>query len=286
MTELGYDRRRAELGTQTALLRSCVEGADLAAPVPTCPGWNLAQLLRHVGGAHHWAESVVRTRSTSPVPDDLVNDVAGYADAGADVLDAWVAEGAARLADALRDAGPTVPVWTPGPGGTPAFWARRMLFETVVHRADASWAVGTEFAVADEVALDGVAEWMGFGTVPEVIEPQPGLPPLLGPGRTLRFRGIGTAPGAAAEWLVDLTGDAVVVRRVDGTADEGSDEGSDEGPDGSPPSSATVSVRAPLADLLLLLYRRRSAADASVEVHGDEGLLDLWLERAGFWLRE
>lgn len=283
MTVLGYDRHRAELGVQSGLLRSCVADADLSVPVSGCPGWNLAQLLRHVGGAHHWAATVVRTRATGPVPEDLVNDVAGHADDRPEVLDAWVAEGTTQLTDALREAGPAVPVWTPGPGGNPAFWARRMLFETVVHRADASWAVGAEFAVEDDVALDGVAEWLGFGTVPEVIEPRAGVPPLLGPGRTLRFRGVGTAPGAGtAEWLVDLTGDAVVCRRVDGTSDGAPGGSSGEGFAGG----AAVTVRAPLADLLLLLYRRRTAADASVEVHGDEALLDLWLERAGFWLRE
>lgn len=181
MSGLSYDRHRAELATQTCLLRSCVEGADMTVPVPTCPGWTLGQLLRHVGGTHHWAESVVRTRATGPVPEDLVNDVSAYADADPEAMDAWVAEGAAGLADALRAAGPAARVWTPGPGGTTAFWARRMLFEAVVHRADASWAVGAEFTVDDDVAVDGIDEWMGFGTVPEVIEPRPGVPRCSAP---------------------------------------------------------------------------------------------------------
>ncbi|MFC8079259.1 maleylpyruvate isomerase N-terminal domain-containing protein [Streptomyces sp. NPDC057307] len=265
MSVLSHDRHRAELLAQTALLRSAVRGADLTAPVPTCPGWNLGQLLRHVGGTHHWAETVVRTRATTPVPEDLVNDVSGYADADPQEMDAWVAEGATGLADALRAAGPAERVWTPGPGGTTAFWARRMLHEAVVHRADASWAVGSEFVVEDDLAVDGIEEWMGFGTVPEVIEPKPGVPPLLGPGRTLHFRGPGTAPG----WLVDLTGAAVTCHRTD-----------------APPPVAAVTVRAPLTDLLLLLYGRRTAADRTVEVDGDVRLLDLWVERSGFWLRE
>ncbi|MFD3483974.1 maleylpyruvate isomerase family mycothiol-dependent enzyme [Streptomyces sp. NPDC058665] len=266
MSGLSYDRHRAELATQTGLLRSCVEGADMTVPVPTCPGWTLGQLLRHVGGTHHWAESVVRTRATGPVPEDLVNDVSADADADPEAVDAWVAEGAAGLGDALRAAGPAERVWTPGPGGTTAFWARRMLFEAVVHRADASWAVGAEFTVGDDVAVEGIDEWMGFGTVPEVIEPRPGVPPLLGPGRTLHFRGPGAAPG----WLVDLTGDTVACHRADGPA----------------PETTAVTVRAPLPDLLLLLYARRSAKPAPIEITGDARLLDLWVERSGFWLRE
>ncbi|MFC8830203.1 maleylpyruvate isomerase family mycothiol-dependent enzyme [Streptomyces sp. NPDC057137] len=266
MSVLTHDRYCAELVVQTDLLRSDVRAADLTAPVPTCPGWSLGQLLRHVGGTHHWAEIVVRTRATSPVPEDLVNDVSAHADADPREMDAWVAEGATGLADALRAAGPAERVWTPGPGGTTAFWARRMLHEAVVHRADANWAVGAEFVVAEDLAADGIDEWMGFGTVPEVIEPRPGVPPLLGPGRTLHFRGPGAAPG----WLVDLTGDAVACRRADGPA----------------PEAAAVTVRAPLADLLLLLYGRRTAGDEVVEVDGDVRLLDLWVERSGFWLRE
>lgn len=283
MAELSYDRCRAELTAQTEQLRSCVVGADLTAPVPACPDWSLGRLLRHVGGAYRWAETALRTRATGPVPDDLVNDVGEHADADPDELDAWLGEGAARLVDALGAVDPAAPVWTPGPGGTPAFWARRMLHECVVHRADASRVVGVEFAVEGEVAVDGVEEWMGFGTVPEVAEPRAGAPALLGHGRTLHFRGVGTAQGTAAEWLVDLTGDAVVCRRGAGGAGLADATG---GADGRAQQRAAVAVAAPVTDLLLLLYRRRTADDAGVEVRGDAGLLDLWLERSGFWLRE
>lgn len=258
-----YDRHCAELVAQTDLLRSAVHGADLATPVPTCPGWTLGQLLRHVGGTHHWAETVVRTRATGPIPEDLVNDVSDHADPDAREMDAWVAEGAKALTAALRTAGPAERVWTPGPGGTTAFWARRMLFEAVVHRADAYGALGTEFTVEDDLATDGIEEWMGFGTVPEVIAPHPGSPPLLAPGRTLHFQ----PPGATPGWRVDLTGTSVTCHRTSATA-------------------ATVTVRAPLTDLLLLLYGRRTAAEATIEAEGDVRVLDLWVERSGFWLRE
>ncbi|MGH4014867.1 MAG: maleylpyruvate isomerase N-terminal domain-containing protein [Pseudonocardiaceae bacterium] len=50
MTLLSYDRFCSEIVAQTDLLRSCIEGADLTVPVPSCPGWNVGQLLRHLGG--------------------------------------------------------------------------------------------------------------------------------------------------------------------------------------------------------------------------------------------
>jgi len=53
---LSYDRYCAEIIAQTDQLRSHIEGADLTVPVPSCPGWNLGQLLRRLGGGHRWVE--------------------------------------------------------------------------------------------------------------------------------------------------------------------------------------------------------------------------------------
>jgi hypothetical protein len=62
--------------------------------------------------------------------------------------------------------------------------------------------------------------------------------------------------------VVDLTGEAITWRRAH--------------------EKAAVAVRAPLTELVLLVYRRRSVADADVEVLGDSGLLDFWLKRVAF----
>ncbi|GGP43965.1 hypothetical protein GCM10010214_16030 [Streptomyces abikoensis] len=266
MTPLSFDRLRAEILTQTDLLRSHVEGVDLRVPVPSCPGWNLGQLLRHLGWAHRWAETIVRTRSPEAVSHARLDDVAGYTDEDVAVVGPWLAEGAELLVAALRDAGPGAVVWTPVPGeDSPAFWARRMTHETVVHRADAALAAGVEFTVDGDVAVDGLDEWMSFGSVPEAFAPGPGVPALLGPGRTLSFRATGAAPGAGACWRVDLTGDVPLWSR-----------GREE---------AAVVASAPPADLLLFLYGRPTT-DGGPEVTGDAALLELWRERTGFWLHE
>jgi hypothetical protein len=62
--------------------------------------------------------------------------------------------------------------------------------------------------------------------------------------------------------VVDLTGDAITWRRAH--------------------EKAAVAVRAPLTDLLLLIYKRRPAHGAGIEVFGDADLLGFWLERVSF----
>ena len=82
------------------------------------------------------------------------------------VLAEWLAEGAARLAATLREAGPDAPVWTPVPRSpaTPTFYARRMAHETAIHRADATPAVGVGYELAGDVAADALDEWLELVT--------------------------------------------------------------------------------------------------------------------------
>ena len=40
-------------------LVSVARASNLDLPVPTCPGWRLADLLAHIGFVHHWAASYV-----------------------------------------------------------------------------------------------------------------------------------------------------------------------------------------------------------------------------------
>ncbi|MFJ7072054.1 maleylpyruvate isomerase family mycothiol-dependent enzyme [Streptomyces sp. NPDC098781] len=258
MTSLSFDRHCDEIVSQTERLTAHVRGADMKTPVISCPGWNLGQLLRHVGGDHRWAEEIVRTGATGPVPDDGVNDLTAYTDEDAAVLVPWLTEGAARLSATLRAAGPDALAWNPSDERSAplTFWARRMTYETVVHRADAALAAGAEFRLHADLAIDAVEEWLEYSTFPEAFEPRPDLPDLLGSDRTLHF----DAPGAG-QWLVDLTGERPVLRA-----------GSD---------AATATARGPVTDLLLFFYKRPAPA---VETKGDTALLDLWRTRAGFWL--
>lgn len=261
MTPLSHERHCSEIVAQTELLRSLIDGADLTVAVPSCPGWNVGQLVRHLGGAHRWAETVVRTRAAEPVADDF-RDLSAYTAEDPAVVGPWLVEGATRLADTLREAGPGMPLWTPVPDGTTDFYARRFTHETVIHRADATLPLGAGYTLDAEVAVDAIDEWMELGSLPMHFEVHPWMRDLLGPGRTLHFHATDTAPETAAEWLVDLTGEAITWRRAH--------------------EKAAVAVRGPVTDLLLVIYKRRSPRAEGIEILGDEKLLDFWLERVSF----
>lgn len=49
---LTYSEYCDAIEAQTDLLRGHLDGADLTTSVPSCPGWNVGQLTRHLGGGH------------------------------------------------------------------------------------------------------------------------------------------------------------------------------------------------------------------------------------------
>jgi uncharacterized protein (TIGR03083 family) len=261
MSLLSYDRYCAEILAQAELLTSVVQGADMTTPVPSCPDWNVGQLLRHLGGVHRWAATIVRTQATVPVQAQVL-DYAVYASEDPYVVVPWLAEGAAELVEALRAAGPETPLWTPVPGGSTDFYARRFTHETLIHRADATLALGSAFSAAPEVARDALDEWLELGALPMHFEVHPQTRELLGPGRTIHLHATDASPQASAEWVIDLTGDTIAWRRAH--------------------EKAAVAARGPLTDLLLVVYKRRPVRGADIQVLGDAELLDFWLDRVSF----
>jgi uncharacterized protein (TIGR03083 family) len=263
MAGLDFDRYRSEIVGQTGLLADAIDGADMTTEVPSCPGWNVGQLIRHLGGGQRWAAEMVRVAAAEPLPDNHFRDLSEYTDEDAAVISPWLVDGAAMLADALRAAGPDEPVSTgPIPDGVAAFYARRFTHETAMHRADAMLALGKAYTLERDVAIDGVDEWMDLGSLPMHFELHPRTRELLGPGRTLHFHATDTASEAGAEWVVDLTGDALAWRRAH--------------------EKSAVAVRGPVTELLLVIYKRRSPGDGTVEVLGEANLLEFWLDRMSF----
>ncbi|TDO69024.1 uncharacterized protein (TIGR03083 family) [Kribbella sp. VKM Ac-2571] len=234
------------------------EGKDLGTSVPSCPGWNVGQLVRHVGGAHREATAIART-GEAPPDDEFRDPTHWYADTSectdeaVSELAEWIVDGARELAETLRTVGPDVPIRMPIDEPTTRFTARRMAHETVMHRADAALALGVAYELDPEVATDGIDEWMELGALPLHFEVHPWMRELLAPGRTLKF----AAPEQS--WVVDLTGDAIRWRHS--------------------AEPTAVTVRGSVNDVLLYLYKRR---DEMIEVDGDKELLEYYRERVSF----
>jgi uncharacterized protein (TIGR03083 family) len=263
MARLNFDDYCSAIVAQTDALCGAVNGADLTVTVPSCPGWNVGQLLRHLGGGQRWAAEMVRTNATDRPSDDHFRDLSAYLHEDPAVVLPWLAEGAAELAAALRAAGPDARVVTaPVPDGTAKFYARRFTHETAIHRADAVLALGQQFSLDQALAIDGIDEWMELGSQPFHFDVHPWMRELLGPGRTLHFHATDTPADAGAEWLVDMTGDKLTWRRAH--------------------EKAAVAARGRVTDLLLLIYRRQPVAGGAVEVLGECPLLDYWLQRVSF----
>jgi uncharacterized protein (TIGR03083 family) len=145
------------LRTEGPKLVAAASKAGLDARVPSCPQWDVRELVRHVGGVHHWAAEQVEGRRIDEISGDLVDIVGGWPPD--DTLLEWATERHSRLVRVFEEADPSFPYFTWMPGPTPlTMWARRQAHETAIHRVDAELAAGSESEFAAEFAADGVDE--------------------------------------------------------------------------------------------------------------------------------
>jgi uncharacterized protein (TIGR03083 family) len=259
MAALSNDRYLDAVTAQTALFAETLVGADLAVQVPSCPDWTLHQLVQHVGQAHRWATAIVAERRTTP-PDPGTLRVACPTDT--DGLAAWLRDGAGRLVEAIRSAGPQTRVWSFADDQSAGFWARRMTHETAVHRGDVALALGRPFTLEAELAADGISEWLSLVTLPQAVQFRPELAQLRGEGQILHLHSTDFGLGEAGEWIV---------RRIP------------SGPVWAPGhTKGDVAVRGAAVDLLLVLMRRVPPSEAPITVLGDSSVLEHWLEHTRF----
>ena len=228
--------------------------ADGSTPVPTCPGWSLTQLLRHVGRGDRWAAQIVRDRLDDYLDPRAVEGGKPPPDA-ADAI-SWLQGGAQRLVDAVELSGVQTPVWTflgPRPAN---WWIRRRLHETAVHRADAAIATGGEFTLEADIAADAVTEWLERVAIQAGSE---GAPLPLGDGNTLHLHATDPGLGEAGEWTVGVQGGDITWTHEHG--------------------KGTVALRGGATELLLALVRRVPVGDTGIQVFGNDSVWHNWLER-------
>ncbi len=147
------DWRRA-LRREGEALAAAAEAAGSSVAVPSCPDWDVADLLAHVGRIHRGWEQVVAhgapafTPAEIPLPDR-------------EERLPWYRDGLQRLLRAFEqaDAATTVATWA-GPRPV-ASVQRRMAHETAVHRLDAELAAGAPAPLDPALSSDGVDEFLG-----------------------------------------------------------------------------------------------------------------------------
>ena len=224
------------------LFASAAERTSHDATVPTCPGWTVRDLVRHLGGIHSWATTIVREARSKPFDPFPALEANPPPDSA--LLD-WFREGHAALVEALQAAPADLQCFNflPAPSAK-AFWARRQAHETAMHRADLEAVSGTAGPFAADQAVDGIEELL-FGF-------------MARPGQTLRSEQARTllleALDTPASWLIRIGPEEPSVSRETSQAD--------------------CRVSATASDLFLLAWNRR--APHGLDVVGDSNLLDLW----------
>lgn len=229
--------------------------ADLAAPVPGCPDWTLADVVRHVHRFNVRTADMVERLSQQPLPFPEIQAPARVEEYGE-----WFTAGAARLLQVLREADPEAPMYSYADTPRVSFWIRRALHEVTVHRLDAERAAHRVEPVDPAVAVDGIDEFLE--NLPFLAHRLPARD-LHGDGETIHLHATDLEDGGVVgEWLITLE------------------------PHGYRWSHAHVkgaaAVRGTVADLLLFIYGRKPAADPSFLAFGDSSLVTYWSTKTVF----
>ncbi|MCW2605084.1 MAG: hypothetical protein JWN61_3219 [Pseudonocardiales bacterium] len=245
-------------------------GHGVQREVPSCPGWALADLVRHVGTTHRWAHAIIDGRLDGR-PRDMFG-LAGQHGAQAaavadDALPAWFAAGHEALHQALMRTPPDAQFWTFGAGPSPVeFWARRQAHETSMHAIDAQLAVMSPQDVAPVptwFAIDGIAEML------EVFVARPGAKARSEPARTMLV-----APtDHERRWLVTIGPEAVSAEAApDGATGDGAiaDGTTADG------TTADATLSGTAHDLYSTLWNRSPIG--RVDIVGDPAVARLWAD--------
>ena len=224
--------------------RRLIEAAESnwSRPVPQCPEWDLAGLVRHTGGIFAWMAAVVSTgefvdlRAVDPSPDADTD------------LGPWYLDNVDRTLEVLRDADPEAKAWTFSRLGdqSVAWWRRRLAVEVAIHRWDAEHAAEIDPLPLDpRVAAAGIEEF--------VIEFLPGL--LAEDAAEIPTGTLHLQPtDSAEEYWLDLEHSGA--SRPDLTA-------------------ASTAIRGTGSDLLLWMTNRRPV---HVDVHGEGDAFTKWIQ--------
>ena len=190
-SSMSFDEYVTVIERHTAALQTDAADCSMADPVPTCPGWTVADLLKHHGGVCRWAAKIVGEGRTANLSDaELATELAAPAEPRrpARLVRRW----SGRAVETLRTAvdGPALVFLRDAPPAR-LFWARRCAHESTIHRVDAM--CGEPGAHAhhgrgrdlQRTGLDGIDELL-LGFVPRRSSTLRADERIVGDGRTHR----------------------------------------------------------------------------------------------------
>ncbi|WP_420450996.1 maleylpyruvate isomerase N-terminal domain-containing protein [Ilumatobacter sp.] len=250
---LDVDATLGRIEDDTSRIAASVTTGDLRAPVAACPGWDVRELAVHVGTIHRWATEAVRT--AGPPESGAIHRP--ERDAPAEELGAWLRLGSGLLCDALRAASPQDPSWHPFPyAQTIAFWPRRQMVETAMHRWDTEVATAGASDLEPSVAVVGIAEYFELG-LPRVLDRSG----TEAPSASMHVHCTDDAlPDGAGEWFVSSEDGVLRVEEAHRRGD--------------------CALRGCASDLLLVLMGRRDRG--VLDVAGDPTAASAWLDLPGW----
>lgn len=149
-TILDLERHVDVIAASGTMLGDAARKAGLDTAVPTCPNWDVRDLVAHQGMVHRWAAAHLRGEEDHDTEASMRE-----AGSSGDLL-AWYSAGLAALLAAVRSAPDDLEALVFLRDAPPPrrFWARRQAHETTIHGVDALAAGLGRFPRADEVPLD------------------------------------------------------------------------------------------------------------------------------------
>lgn len=237
----------------TAFRAAVAAAPSLDVQVPTCPEWTLFDLAKHLGeGRRSWAVTV----AAGPAAAKSAPEGAPAAPREREALLAWLAASTQELLDALREAGPDRGCWTWwGDSQSPQTCgavARHQLQEIAVHTYDAQITLGAPQPLPDDVALDGVEEFLSTCCATTSAWPH-------------RPAAVDFQATEGRSWRLALSADGARAARlpVPGITPAGAA--------GEDPDPADASIRGTASEVALVLYDRIPID--SLKLDGDHRLL-------------
>jgi len=222
----------AAIRTHGRRVADAADAAGLEAPVPSCPGWVVGDLVRHATNVVDFWAAIA-----SGDPADPADYVAGPVPADAELVASY-RDDVERIVSTLGPLDPAAPCWTWTDQQDIGFVQRRMAHELAVHGWDATNASGAPEPIEPALAVDGVDEYLDVF-----------VPTKAGHADGSPFTAHLHATDTDGEWVVHMGDGTWSVERAHAKGD--------------------VAVRGAASDLLLALWGRVPYDSAVLEVFGE-----------------